>query len=121
MVDWMTRASGTEEAGAPRTDTVPSLTSISAGPAPPTPAATHHRHPVERDAERVRGDLREGGLVPLPLGAGARGHHRAPRGIEPDHGALVGADGCPLDIARDPDAAVDAPGPQLRLLSPERV
>ena len=39
MADWMTRASGTEEAGAPRTDTAPSLTSMSAGAASRSAAA----------------------------------------------------------------------------------
>src|SRR3989442_4407370 len=84
-------------------------------------AAAGHRHPVERHAEGVGGDLREARLVALPRVHRARRDDDARVEVELDRGALEGADGRSLDVARDPDATVDSPGAQPGLLAAERV
>ena len=82
---------------------------------------THHGDPVERNAEDIGGDLGEGRLVSLSLAAGAGGHHRAPRGVEPHRGALVRPDGRAFHVAGEADAAIHALGAQLLLLCAKRV
>ncbi len=59
--------------------------------------------------------------MPLPLAAGARGHHRSPRRVEPHRGALVGPDGRAFHVAGEADAAIHALGAQLLLLRAKRV
>ena len=82
--------------------------------------AADHGHPLEGHAEGVGGDLGEARLVALARVDGAGGHDDAAAGVELHGGALVGADGGPLDVAGEADAAVDAALPQRRLLPPER-
>src|SRR5207237_7188777 len=70
-------------------------------------------------AEGVGRHLGEARFVTLPRVHRARRDDDATLPVEPHRRALEGADRRALDVARDPDAAVDAPGAERRLLSTE--
>ena len=91
--------------------------------------AVEHLHVVHFDAERVGDDLRERGLLTLPVGRGADGHVDLARRVEPHDCALpeaaLEADGpgdlgraeaADLGVRRDADADVLALAPQALLL-----
>ena len=79
--------------------------------------AGHHVDVLVADADRIGGDLGEGGLVALSLWRRAAGHDDAPAGIEPQDGALEGPEADALDADRHADAPIAALGAEPRLLA----
>ena len=82
--------------------------------------ATHDGDVAGRHAQRIGHDLRVGRLVSLALRAGAREDEHLPRRVEPDHGALEGADAGPLHVRGDADPSKHSATPKRRLVTADR-